>query len=821
MSLVVSGIFGYLVATVQNPTVPNFTIAEGMEYRTRNSASFLIGRAIYVSNQTYGPTGSFMNNSLVMMRDRQYAINATASKQIVIENWFDDFGLSLNFTSSGTTTVFVNTKTLGVPLAHNEFVYGGGSLTYERILGVDSLFKFVCTSGSGLNYTWDNNLIPANVYCEARVHWENNGWSLRLMTPVLDTTTPNPWSRRADVTSATFQVTIWSNDNFVNVRNVQTFLGFKTDHQANVRWRNGVFDLPSPAGLSFVSGSGLLGSGDYRTVVFTVTFPSGWGTAYPDSDSFESVRVRITADVADNGPGADSSDEQPRVYESPAFPFDFTLQASPTTVSIVWPGRNTGASSMIVNILSGPRSTYISFSCSGLPSGASCGFTSPAPPLSRGKVSVLTVTIPSSLASAVSPGSYPFTVTGTNGTLSRSVGMTLDVAWAPSTQAEKVLFGDDFLGPGSMADSGWVYASTYSDVVAKASTKSGYMILRQTGTTRATEVYVGNPAYVEDYSVITHIKRKLTVSLLPFTAAGSSTGALKIGFAPMIASGDSEEMLPPAIPNFLSPFPNFDKFDNCVYGGNTGDNRAMEYARIYNDGSVALITCGDGGVRQTSGLPAITVSLYTVVTMTYQAVGPGAVSRQNNVTLRVYQRDVSGNIVYDQHVSLLSDSSAGNVDPLGKRNYVFLALQGYGAADAVSQIDFVQLQNFGSPVDLRLPTTTPFPNSGQGGILGGLAYFVNLIGFGSPLLGAILLYLFTMMGLCLPIAVLSKHVFPTAVIGILVTAIFAYAGLIPIWPVVLILVGASVVMVLVMRKVIGGGGGGVGGEGDSGGGGGI
>jgi len=783
--LSVSMILGYMFATVQNPLQPNVTISEGYQYKTRNNATFFMGRAIYVTNQTYGPIQSFMNNSLVLARPAQYSINATANKHVVIENWFDTFGLALNFTSSGSTTVFVDRKTLSVPnIGMNT---GSATVTFPS-----GLIKIICPGSSSNPYVWKNNGTPVSVYCEIRLHWEPGG-SIRLMNPNTTGITPNPWSRRASAT-AMFQVTAWSSSPQA-ISNILTTL----DHgrrNSEIEWRRPSEIFWRLSGLSPGSLVSQIDSGNYTQIVFRVTFNLDYSPVYPDNDGFESANVRIGFPV---GPSSDNT--QPRIYYPPGFLLDFSFQAAPQNLVVVWPNPGSATSNLVLTRFSGPKS-FFSFSCSGLPAGASCSaqsifMTGPA------ASSILTVTVTSGLALSqimLVPYDYSFTVSAfglsPNGdNLTRTVSMSLKVIFTPANQGEKVLFGDDFLGPNPNVNDAWTYASTFSDATAKASTKAGYMILNSLGTTRTSQVFVRHPAYVQDYSAITFIERKLTVSVIPFMRSESSTAALKIGFSEMLLTGNS----------FLSPHPDFD--DDC-----TG-NVSTEYARIYNNGAVNLVTCS-GGSQTVTSLPSIIVNRYTVVTIVYKTIGPSGTSSTPNlsVSMRVYQRSAStGGITYDQNVTVTT-----GVTPINKANYVFIALQSYSDNQALSQIDLVHLQNYGSPIDLRLPTVPP-PSASQSGWIGGMVYLAQLIGFGNQFMGSVFLYFFTMLGLCIPILKFTRNLFPIAVVCIMDTAIFAYAGLIPIYPVILILVGASVIMVLVMRKIVSGGGGHGGGEEDSGG----
>jgi hypothetical protein len=96
----------------------------------------------------------------------------------------------------------------------------------------------------------------------------------------------------------------------------------------------------------------------------------------------------------------------------------FSLSASPTS-NTVSPGGNTSYSATVT-----PDTGFsgsVSFSASGLPTGASASF-SPASVTTSGS-STMTV----STTSSTPVGSYPVTITGTSGTLSHTAGVTLNV----------------------------------------------------------------------------------------------------------------------------------------------------------------------------------------------------------------------------------------------------------------------------------------------------------------------------------------------------------------------------------------------------------
>lgn len=102
----------------------------------------------------------------------------------------------------------------------------------------------------------------------------------------------------------------------------------------------------------------------------------------------------------------------------------FTIAAAPTGVPVMQGGN--GTSTITIAPLGG-FSSAVSFSASGLPSGATAAFAPPTAATST----TLTLTV----GAAVTPGAYPVTVTGTAGTLAAQATVTLTVSAATPAMA--------------------------------------------------------------------------------------------------------------------------------------------------------------------------------------------------------------------------------------------------------------------------------------------------------------------------------------------------------------------------------------------------
>jgi hypothetical protein len=101
---------------------------------------------------------------------------------------------------------------------------------------------------------------------------------------------------------------------------------------------------------------------------------------------------------------------------------DFAVSCNPSSLGVAQGGS--GTSTCTVTSTNG-FSSAVALSCTGLPSGASCGFSpaSVTPPANGSAASTLTL----SVSGATAIGTHPFQVQGTSGALSRSSSLSLTV----------------------------------------------------------------------------------------------------------------------------------------------------------------------------------------------------------------------------------------------------------------------------------------------------------------------------------------------------------------------------------------------------------
>ena len=146
----------------------------------------------------------------------------------------------------------------------------------------------------------------------------------------------------------------------------------------------------------------------------------------PDGDIAEDQTVSSTGSYSASAP---LSSAGPWIMQMVAFrtPADFTLSASPTTVSVLQNGQG---SSTITTTVSGGFNNAITLSASGVPSGTTVSF-SPNPIAAPGNgSSTMSITVGASTA----VGSYAITVTGNGGGVQHSTTVTLTVIAAGSHQ---------------------------------------------------------------------------------------------------------------------------------------------------------------------------------------------------------------------------------------------------------------------------------------------------------------------------------------------------------------------------------------------------
>jgi hypothetical protein len=139
---------------------------------------------------------------------------------------------------------------------------------------------------------------------------------------------------------------------------------------------------------------------------------------------------------------------------STAPPPDFTLSASPTSLTIAQGAS--GAGTATVTSVNG-FSSAVSLSCSGLPSGATCGFNpASVTPLAGGSAgSALTVSVGASTGAGV----YSFSVVGTSGTTTHSAALSLTVTPSSGGGPQTATYDATLKAPkcaavGSSCDSG-------------------------------------------------------------------------------------------------------------------------------------------------------------------------------------------------------------------------------------------------------------------------------------------------------------------------------------------------------------------------------
>jgi leucyl aminopeptidase len=185
-----------------------------------------------------------------------------------------------------------------------------------------------------------------------------------------------------------------------------------------------------------------------QTLSASYTLPAG---------ALQGVRAQFrfqgSASACTSGSYNDHDDLVFAVTPPPPPPADFSLSASPSSLTIVQ-GAN-GTSTVTVGSLNGFNSA-VSLSCTGLPAGATCGLspTPVTPPTNGTATSGLSV----SVGASVVTGSYAFSVVGTDGTLTRSTSLSLTVTppgGGPQTASyDAALKAPKCAAVGSSCDSG-------------------------------------------------------------------------------------------------------------------------------------------------------------------------------------------------------------------------------------------------------------------------------------------------------------------------------------------------------------------------------
>jgi hypothetical protein len=181
------------------------------------------------------------------------------------------------------------------------------------------------------------------------------------------------------------------------------------------------------------------------------------------------------------------------------------------------------------------------------------------------------------------------------------------------------------------------------------------------------------------------------------------------------------------------------------------------------------------------------------------------------VYFRVYQEDSTGKILQatdkNQNFTL-------NIAPLFQTTYAFVSQQNNnaGATGQISKIDFVQVQNYGSPVCLvapagflctRLPAV-PSGIIGNNGLVGLIAWLANQIGFGDEQAGAIIFFIAMFFAAAFVPYFFSRNI-PVGAFGAMLTlGFFTYVGFLPIWTLIPVFMGGAAIAVLLVLRMLSG-----------------
>ncbi|HKV06714.1 MAG TPA: endopeptidase [Thermoanaerobaculia bacterium] len=212
-----------------------------------------------------------------------------------------------------------------------------------------------------------------------------------------------------------------------------TLTGTGGNYQSSLSWnsvagatRYWVFRSEGHAGCNFG-----------KTKIAEVTGTSYVDTQVANGRSYSYNVVAVGSNAACFGPVSNCLTVTPAASTTP----DFSVACSPSGLSVGQGGN--GTSTCTVSSQNGFNSA-VNLSCTGLPAGASCGFSAnPVTPPANGSAnSTLTVTVAGSQAT----GTFPFQVQGVSGALTRNASLSLTVTPPAPTN----VFFDNF-----ETDQGW------------------------------------------------------------------------------------------------------------------------------------------------------------------------------------------------------------------------------------------------------------------------------------------------------------------------------------------------------------------------------
>jgi hypothetical protein len=281
---------------------------------------------------------------------------------------------------------------------------------------------------------------------------------------------------------------------------------------------DGKLDLVDPSGLSATFGNG---DGTFSgTINFQPPWlnPAIWGNPQDINDGISSPAVFAVADFSGNHrpgiamvvqgtPGGVIALPNPLPPPSP----DFLISAQ--IPGIVAPAGST--TSTLTSTTVGGFSGDVALSCSGLPDGTTCSF---APATLTGGTGKATLTIATTASAPM--GRYPFTVTGTSGSMSHDRALAVTIATSAGTNNVSFL-------PETLAFSGNVGAT---NIVQNTTLTNGGSALLQISNISITGANAGDYSVAGNTcgtSVAAYASCQITVSFAPM-AVGTRLGALSV-----------------------------------------------------------------------------------------------------------------------------------------------------------------------------------------------------------------------------------------------------------------------------------------------------
>jgi hypothetical protein len=281
---------------------------------------------------------------------------------------------------------------------------------------------------------------------------------------------------------------------------------------------DGKLDLVDPSGLSATFGNG---DGTFSgTINFQPAWlnPAIWGNPQDINDGISSPAVFAVADFSGNRrpgiamvvqgpPGGVIALPNPLPPPSP----DFLISAQ--IPGIVAPAGST--TSTLTSTTVGGFSGDVALSCSGLPDGATCSFAPMTLTGGAGKASLTIAT-----AASAPMGRYPFTVTGTSGSMSHDRALAVTIATSAGTNNVSFL-------PEMLAFTGNVGAT---NIVQNTTLTNGGSALLQISNISITGANAGDYSVAGNTcgtSVAAYASCQITVSFAPM-AAGTRLGALSV-----------------------------------------------------------------------------------------------------------------------------------------------------------------------------------------------------------------------------------------------------------------------------------------------------